>query len=67
VTALAALASSGALPLSVPAAAAPGLATAVLMAARPPAPTRLRAIGWTLVAVSIATAAIVVLGTRAAA
>lgn len=48
------------LPASVLAAAAPGLATAVVVAARPPSPARLRVLGWTLVAVSIATAAIVI-------
>ena len=48
------------LPGSVLAAAAPGLATAVVVAAKPPSPARLRVLGWTLVAVSIATAAIVI-------
>jgi hypothetical protein len=67
VAALAILVSTGALPLTVVAAAAPGLATSVLVAARPPAPTRLRTLGWTLVGVSIATAAIVVIGTSTAA
>ena len=41
-------------------AAAPGLLTAVIVAARPPAPTRLRSLGWSLVAVSTLTVAIVV-------
>lgn len=48
-------------------AAAPGLAAAAVIAARPPAPGRLRAMGWALVTVSIATAAIVVVAVRAAA
>jgi hypothetical protein len=34
--------------------------TAVVIAARPPQPARLRTIGWTLVAVSVLTAAIVI-------
>jgi len=34
--------------------------TALAIAARPPQPTRLRAIGWTLVAVSVLTAVIIV-------
>jgi hypothetical protein len=41
-------------------ASAPGLLTALIIAVRPPAPTRLRTVGWTLVAVSILTAAIVI-------
>lgn len=41
------------------AAAAPGLLTAAVVAARPPSPTRLRSLGWSLVAVSVVTAAIV--------
>lgn len=44
-------------------AAAPGLATAIVVAARPPAATRLRVVGWSLVAVSTLTAAIVLLTT----
>jgi hypothetical protein len=39
---------------------APGLAMSLLLAARPPAPTRLRTVGWTLVSVSGLTAAILV-------
>jgi hypothetical protein len=45
---------------SVFVAAAPGLLTAAVIAARPPAPTHLRTIGWSLVAVSVLTAVIVV-------
>ena len=45
---------------SVLVASAPGLLTAAIVAARPPAATRLRPLGWSLVAVSILTAAIVV-------
>jgi hypothetical protein len=51
---------SNVLPGSALAAATPGLATAVAVAANPPSPARLRVLGWTLVAVSIATAAIVI-------
>lgn len=50
----------GVLPVSTLVAAAPGLVTALVIAAGPPQPTRLRAIGWTLVAVSVLTAVIVV-------
>jgi hypothetical protein len=42
-------------------AAAPGLLTAAIVAARPPAPAHLRFLGWSLVGVSTLTAAIVVL------
>jgi hypothetical protein len=41
-------------------ASAPGLVTAAIVAARPPAPTQLRSLGWTLVAISALTAAILV-------
>ena len=41
-------------------ASTPGLLTALVITARPPQPTRLRTIGWTLVAVSVLTAVIVV-------
>ena len=41
-------------------ACAPGLITASIVAARPPAPARLRSLGWTLVAISTLTAAIVI-------
>ena len=51
---------AGLLPTSVLVAAAPGLLIATAIAAHPPAPTHLRALGWTLVAVSVVTAAIVV-------
>jgi hypothetical protein len=57
---LAALAAARWLPATVLMAAAPGLAAATIIAARPPAPTQLRRLGWTLVAVSTVTAAIVV-------
>jgi hypothetical protein len=56
-----ALAIGGWLPWSVLIASAPGLLTAAFVSARPPAATRLRALGWTLVAVSIATALIVLI------
>jgi hypothetical protein len=48
------------LPGFVLTAAAPGLVTAGVVAARPPSPARLRLLGWTLVAVSIVTTAIVI-------
>jgi hypothetical protein len=51
---------AGGLMPSVIVAAAPGLLTAAYVAARPPAATRLRSLGWSLVAVSTLTAAIVV-------
>jgi hypothetical protein len=41
-------------------AAVPGLVTAAAIALRPPPPVRLRRVGWTLVAVSVITAALVV-------
>jgi hypothetical protein len=49
-----------ALPAVVLVASTPGLLTAVVIAARPPQPSRLRAIGWTLVGVSVLTAGIVI-------
>lgn len=52
------------LPFSVLLAAAPGLAVAVAVAARPPSPARLRALGWTLVTVSLVTAAITIAAAR---
>jgi hypothetical protein len=58
--ALAWLAAVDALPTSTMAAAAPGLLMALAVSARPPAPTRLRTVGWTLVGVSILTSLIVV-------
>jgi hypothetical protein len=54
------LAAVDVLPRATIAAAAPGLLAALVIAARPPLPTRLRQIGWTLVAVSVLTAVIVV-------
>lgn len=51
---------TGQLGPSVLVSSAPGLVTAALVAARPPAPTRLRLLGWSLVAVSTLTAALVV-------
>jgi hypothetical protein len=42
----------------------PGLALSLGLAARPPAPTRLRAVGWALVCVSAAAAAILIVGLR---
>lgn len=43
-------------------ASAPGLIAALYLAAFPPPPTRLRTVGWTLVTLSFATAAIVIVG-----
>jgi hypothetical protein len=59
--ALAGLTGSRVVPSSMLIAAAPGLATAIVVAARPPAATHLRALGWSLVTVSTLTAAIVLL------
>jgi hypothetical protein len=42
------------------ASAAPGLLTAAVIAVYPPAPSRLRTLGWTLVAISVLTTALVV-------
>jgi YwiC-like protein len=53
-----------ALPAVVLVASTPGLLTAVVIAARPPQPSRLRAIGWTLVGVSVLTAGIVIATVR---
>jgi hypothetical protein len=50
----------GWLPSSILIASAPGLITATIVAGRPPAPTRLRTLGWTLVAISTLTSVIVV-------
>lgn len=56
---------AGWLPSSAVFACAPGLLTASFVAARPPAATRLRTLGWTLIAVSILTTAIVIATLRA--
>jgi hypothetical protein len=58
--AVAVLTVTGLLSASVLIAAAPGLLTAAVVASLPPAPTQLRRLGWTLVAVSVVTTAIVV-------
>jgi hypothetical protein len=42
-------------------ASAPGLITAAIVTMRPPSPAHLRRLGWTLVAVSLLTAVIVVM------
>jgi hypothetical protein len=55
-----ALTMTGRLERSVLVASAPGIITAVLVALRPPSPRRLRTLGWTLVGVSMVTAAIVI-------
>lgn len=51
---------TGQLSPSILLAAIPGLLTASLVAAHPPAPTHLRTIGWSLIAASVVTAALVV-------
>ena len=51
-------------PVSTMTAAAPGLLTAATIAVHPPAPSRLRMLGWTLVAISLLTTAIVVSAAR---
>ena len=58
---IATLAVAGVVSMTMLIAAAPGLATAIVVAARPPSATRLRAVGWSLVTVSTLTAAIVLL------
>jgi hypothetical protein len=55
----------GIVPASTIAAAAPGLLTAAAIALRPPAPSRLRVLGWTLVAISVLTTVIVISAARA--
>ena len=54
------LTTSDVLPAAAFIAATPGLMTALVIAAYPPQPTQLRRIGWTLVAVSILTAALLI-------
>lgn len=58
--ALAVAAATDQLPAFALVAATPGLLTAAVVAMHPPAPTHLRRLGWTLVAASVATAALVV-------
>jgi YwiC-like protein len=58
---IAAMTRLGWLAPSMPFTSAPGLLTSALVAARPPSPARLRALGWTLVAVSTLTAVIVMM------
>jgi hypothetical protein len=45
-------------PVIVAMAAAPGVAAAIVVAARPPSPARLRPLGWILIAVSVVTTGI---------
>jgi hypothetical protein len=56
--------SAVALPAAVLIAAAPGLALAAAVAACPPAPTRLRSLGWMLVLASVVTAVATIVGAR---
>jgi YwiC-like protein len=51
------------LPTATLLAAAPGLALALAVVARPPRPTRLRAVGWTIVATAVFAAAVLVVAT----
>jgi hypothetical protein len=51
---------AGLFPVVVIVAAAPGLLAAAGVAVWPPPPTRLRALGWTLIAISVLTTVIVV-------
>jgi hypothetical protein len=53
----------GLLSVIVLVAAAPGLLTVAGVATRPPAPGSLRPLGWTLIAVSVTTAAVVIAAT----
>ena len=57
---LAWLAARDVMPPAAPLAAAPGLTLALAIAARPPHPSRLRALGWTLVAACGFAAAVLV-------
>jgi hypothetical protein len=57
---LGSLAALGVLPASLLVATTPGLLTAVIVALNPPAAIHLRTLGWTLVAVSVLTAVLVV-------
>ena len=61
-TGIAALTLAGLISLATLIASAPGLLAAVLFSLRPPRPTRLKTVGWTLVATSVATALIVIAG-----
>lgn len=54
----------GLVPLSVLVAAAPGLLASAVIAVRPPPAAHLRTLGWTLVAISVLTTAIVVTTTQ---
>jgi hypothetical protein len=58
--ALGALTATRVLPSPALLAAVPGLLTAMVVAVNPPAPAHLRTLGWTLVAVSVLTAVLVV-------
>ena len=62
IAALAAAGAYGWLPWTALLASLPGLGVATVVAARPPSPAKLRTLGWTLVAASAATMAIVLAG-----
>lgn len=59
------LAAAGLLPLWAFAATVPLVALAVVIALRPPQPRALHAVGWTLVAATVATGAVIALGVLA--
>jgi hypothetical protein len=59
-TALGIAASASTVPVGALVAAMPGLLTAAAVAARPPAPTKLRDLGWLLIGVSVLTTVLVV-------
>jgi hypothetical protein len=61
ITGLGAAVAAGLLGAAALVAALPGLSTAALLALRPPPAAALRRVGWTLVAVSVATAVLVIL------
>jgi hypothetical protein len=46
------------------AAALPGAASAMYLALRPPPPTRLKTVGWSLVSASVATAVVITAAVR---
>ena len=62
--ALAALADRASLSWAMLAAVVPGLAVSIALAFHPPAPTRLRSVGWTLVSASAIAMVLLVFGMR---
>jgi len=55
---------SGIVSPAAPVAAMPGLLAGLVLAARPPSPTKLRRVGWTLVGASVSAAAVLIVGLR---